>query len=145
MTPTDRLFQLLNQSHQLCNSFLQPCYRILAVLKGGLLETRKTLEVHHLVFQEKNLLRVTIDAFVRRLPLLREDNVVLLNGVLNDIGRRQHLLPVLFSIHLDLMDLGPMGSLLHLSVIHLQEEELVGYQEVYSLFSYPRFKLHYPG
>ena len=43
------------------------------------------------------------------------------------------------------MDLGSVGSPLYLRIIHLQEIELVGYQEVYSLFSYPGFKLHYPG
>ena len=86
MTTTDHLLQLLNRSHQLCDSFLQSCYCILAVLEGGLLETRKTLEIHHPVLQEKNLLRTTIDALMRRLPLLGEDDIVLLDGILDDVG-----------------------------------------------------------
>ena len=75
------------------------------------------------------------------LPLLGEDYVVLLDGVLNDVGCGQHLLSVLLGIRLDPLDLGSMGSPLHLSIIHLQEIELAGYQEVYSLFSYLGFKL----
>ena len=62
-----------------------------------------------------------IDVLVRCLPLLREDNVILLNGILNDVGCGQHLLSILLGIRLDLTDLSPMGSPLHLSVVHLQE------------------------
>ena len=80
-----------------------------------------------------------------RLPLLREDHVVLLNGVLDDIDCGQHFLLILLSVCLDPMDLSPVGSPFYLHIVHLQEMELVGYQEVYSLFSYPGFKLHYPG
>ena len=70
------------------------------------------------------------------LPLLGEDDIILLNGVLDDIGSGQHLLLILLGVRLDSTDLGPVGSPFHLCIIHLQEIELVGYQEVYSLFSY---------
>ena len=76
MAPTDHLLQLLNQRDQLCNSFLQPCYSILAVLKGGLLETQETLEVDYPVLQEKVFLRTMVDLIVRRLPFTGEDAIV---------------------------------------------------------------------
>ena len=76
-----------------------------------------------------------INALVHHLPLLRKDHV----------GRGQDLLLVFLGICLDLTDLGSMGSPLMFSIVHLKEIELVGYQEVYSLFSYPGFKLYYPG
>ena len=82
---------------------------------------------------------------MRRLPLLGEDDIVFLNGVLDHVGCCQHLLLVLLGICFNLMDLGSVGSPFHLCVVHLQEIELVGYQEAYSLFSYLGFQLHYPG
>ena len=39
-----------------------------------------------------------VDVLVCRLPLLGEDNIVLLNGVLDDVGCGQHLLLILLSI-----------------------------------------------
>ena len=62
-----------------------------------------------------------IDALMRRLPLLGEDYIILLYGILNDVGRGQRLLSVLLGIRLNLSDLGPMGLPLHLSIIHPQE------------------------
>ena len=62
---------------------------------------------------------MTVNAVVRRLPLLREDDIVLLDGVLDYIGRRQHFLSMLFSVGLDMTDLCRMGSPFHLSIIHL--------------------------
>ena len=53
------------------------------------------------------------------LPLLSEDNVVLLDGVLDHIGRCQYLVAILLGIRLDTMNLCRMGPLLHLSIIHL--------------------------
>ena len=58
---------------------------------------------------------------MRCLLLLREDHVVLLYGVLNDVGRGQRLLSVLLGVRFNLTDLGSMGSPFHLGVIHLQE------------------------
>ena len=86
-----------------------------------------------------------IDPVMHHLPLLGKDDVVLLDGVLDHVGGGQHLLSVLLGICLNPMDLGSMGSPFHLCIVHLQEIELVGYQEAYSLFSYPGFQLHYPG
>ena len=71
---------------------------------------------------------MAVNALVRRLPLLGKDHVVLLYGVLDDIGRSQYLLSVLLGIHLNPMDLGSVGSPFHLCIVHLQELELVGYQ-----------------
>ena len=86
-----------------------------------------------------------VDPVMGCLPLFGGDHVVLLDGVLNNVGSGQHLLSVLLGVHLDPTDLGSMGSPFYLCIIHLQEMELVGYQEVYSLFSYLGFQLHYPG
>ena len=55
------------------------------------------------------------------LPLLGEDHIVLLYGVLDDVGRSQHLLLVLLGISLDPTDLGSMSSPFHLGIVHLQE------------------------
>ena len=68
------------------------------------------------------LLQVTVDTVVCCLPLLGEDDVVLLDGVLDYVGRRQHLLSMLLGVHLDTMDLCHMGSPLHLSIVHLRDE-----------------------
>ena len=53
MALTDHLLQLLNRHDQLCDGFLQPCYSILVVLKGSLLETQETLKVNYPVPEEK--------------------------------------------------------------------------------------------
>ena len=145
MTSTDRLLQLLNQRDQLCNSFLQPCDRILAVLKGGLLKPQKSLKVHNPIPQEKGVFGTMVNPVMGRLPLLGENHVVLLNGVLDNVGRSQNFLSVLLGIRFDLMDLGSVGPPFHLCIVHLQEVELVDYQKAYSLFSYLGFQLHYPG
>ena len=84
-----------------------------------MLETRQGLKIHHPVLQETSLFQVTVDTIVCRLPLLREDDIVLLNGILDHVGGGQHLLLMLFSVGLNAMDLCHMGSPLHLSIIHL--------------------------
>ena len=66
---------------------------------------------------------MTINPIMHCLPLLGEDHVVLVDHILDSIGGSQHLLPVLLSIHLDPTDLGPMGSPLLFSIIHLKREE----------------------
>ena len=53
--------------------------------------------------------------------LLGEDHIVLLNGVLDDIGRGQYLLSILLNIGFNLTDLSSMGPPLHLGIVHLQE------------------------
>ena len=63
-----------------------------------------------------------VDAIVHHLPLLSKDDVILLNHVLNNIGCGQDLLAILLSICLNPMDLGPMGSLLLFSIVHLERE-----------------------
>ena len=60
-----------------------------------------------------------VDTVVCRLPLLAEDDVVLLNGVFNHVGSRQDLLVMLLGISLDMTDLCRMGSPLNLSIVHL--------------------------
>ena len=59
---------------------------------------------------------------MRHLPLLAEDHIVLLDGVFNRVGSRQDLLVMLLGISLDMTDLCRMGSPLHFSIIHLQDE-----------------------
>ena len=83
---TDQLLQQGNRRGQPCDGLLQSSYGILARLEGGLLETRQSLEIYHLVLQEKNLLRATVNTVVCCFPLLGKDNVVLLDGVLNHVG-----------------------------------------------------------
>ena len=61
---TDQLLQGGNRCGQLCNGLLESSYRILAGLESGLLETQQSLEVHHLVLQEKDLLRATVNTVV---------------------------------------------------------------------------------
>ena len=78
-------------------------------------------------------------------PTFGEDHIVLLNGVLDNVGHSQHLLLILLSVHFNLTDLSSVGSPFYLRIVYLQEMELVGYPKVYSLFSYPGFQLHYPG
>ena len=60
-----------------------------------------------------------VDTVMGHLPLPGKDHVVLLDGVLDYIGRRQHFLSMLFSVGLDMTDLCRMGSPFHLSIIHL--------------------------
>ena len=67
------------------------------------------------------------------------------DSVLDHVGCSQHLLLILLGICFNLTNLHPMGSPLYFGIIHLKEIELVGYQEAYSLFSYPGFQFHYPG
>ena len=64
---------------------------------------------------------MTIDVSMRHLPLFGKDYVVLLYGVLDDIGRGQHLLLIFLGVCLDLTDLGSIGSPFHLGIVHLQE------------------------
>ena len=64
MALTDHLLQILNWYNQLCDGFLQPCYSILAVLKGSLLKTWETLEIHHTILEEKMFLRTLVDPIV---------------------------------------------------------------------------------
>ena len=61
-----------------------------------------------------------------RLPLLPEDEVVLLNGVFDRVGGRQDLLSMLLGVGLDTTDLCRMSSPLHLSIVHLQRRVLEG-------------------
>ena len=63
-----------------------------------------------------------IDMVVCHLPLLRKDDVILLNSVLDHIGCSQHLLSMLLGVGLNTMNLCHMGSPLHLSIVHLQDE-----------------------
>ena len=62
---------------------------------------------------------MTVDTVVCHLPLLRKDDIILLNGVLDHIGHRQNLLSMLFGVSLDMTNLCHMGSPLHLSIVHL--------------------------
>ena len=62
---------------------------------------------------------MTVDTVICCLPLPSEDDVVLFNGVLDYIGRRQDLLSMLLGVGLDMTDLCCMGSPLHLSIVHL--------------------------
>ena len=91
----------------------------MAGLEGRLLETGQGLEIYHLVLQETGLLQAMIDMVMCHLPFLGEDDVVLLDGILDYIGGRQHLLSMLLGIGLNMTNLCHMGSPLHLSIIHL--------------------------
>ena len=62
-----------------------------------------------------------VDSLMGHLPLLGEDHIVLLDGILNHVGCGQHLLSILLSVRLDLTDLGSMGSPFYLGIVHLQE------------------------
>ena len=100
-------------------------YRSRRLLKtmteGGLLETCQRLEIHHPILQEKDLLRTTVDMVVCCLPLLGEDDVILLNSVLDHIGHCQHLLSMLLGVGLDTTNLCRMGSPLYLGIVHLKK------------------------
>ena len=65
---------------------------------------------------------MTVNMVVHHLSLLREDDVVLLDGVLDYVGCSQHLLLMLLGVGLDMTDLCCMGSPLHLSIVHLRDE-----------------------
>ena len=56
---------------------------------------------------------------MRRLPLLPEDHVVLLDRVFNGVGRCQDLLTMLLGVGLDTTNLCRMGSPFYLSIVHL--------------------------
>ena len=71
---------------------------------------------------KEDVLQTMVDPVMSHLPLLSEDDIVLLNDVLNYVGHCQHLLSVLLSIHLNTMNLGRMGSPFHFGIIHLQDE-----------------------
>ena len=86
------------------------------------METCQRLEVHHMIPQEKDLLQMMVNIVVCCFPLLGEDDVVLLNGILDIVGRFQHLLLMLLGVSFNTMNLCCMGSPLHLSIIHLQAE-----------------------
>ena len=60
-----------------------------------------------------------VDMVMNPLPLLGEDHVILLDGVLDHVGRSQHLLLMFLGVGLDTTNLCHMGSPLHLSIIHL--------------------------
>ena len=60
-----------------------------------------------------------VDMTMCHLPLLTEDNIVLFDGVLDHVGRRQDLLSMLLSVSLNTMDLCHMGSPFHFSIVHL--------------------------
>ena len=64
---------------------------------------------------------MAINVLVCHLPLLGEDDIVILNGILDHLGCGQCLLSILLSIHLDPADLGSMGSPFYLCIVHLQE------------------------
>ena len=144
-TTTDQLLQLGNRRSQFCDGLLQSSYSILAGLEGGLLETRQGLKIHHPVLQETSLFRAMVDTIVRHLPLLREDDVVLLDGILDHIGGCQHLLSMLLSVSLNTMDLCRMGSPLHLSIVNLKGRVSEGLQSSFDHPPHPGFKLHYSG
>ena len=63
---------------------------------------------------------MAIDAIMCCLPLLGANHVVLLDHVLDPIGRGQDLLMVLLGICLDTTDLGSMSSPFCFSIIHLK-------------------------
>ena len=63
-----------------------------------------------------------VDPIVCCFPLLGEDHVVFLNGILDHVGCCQYLLTMLFGIHLNTMNLCHVGSPLHLGVVHLRNE-----------------------
>ena len=111
------------------DSFLQPCYHILAVLKGGLLEAQKTLEFHNTSLEEKMFLQMTIDPIMGRLPLSREDAIVLHYCLLNPVCSQQALLTTLLGVCFNLTDLGPMSPPFPFHIIHLKERDQYGHQE----------------
>ena len=60
-----------------------------------------------------------VNTVVGRFPLPSEDDVVLFDGILDYVGRRQDLLSMLLGIGLDMTYLCRMGSPFHLSIVHL--------------------------
>ena len=60
-----------------------------------------------------------VDLLVCHLPLVGKDDVVLFDGILDHVGRRQDLLLMLLSIGLSTTDLRRMGSPFYLSIVHL--------------------------
>ena len=145
MALTNHLLQLLNRCDQLCDSFLQSCYSILAVLKGGLLETQETLKVNYLVLQEKVFLQTTVNPIMSCLPLPREDVIVHHNHLFNPVGGRQDLLVVLLSVCLNLTNLGSMSPPLPFRVINLEKNVSRATKRPYIRFSHPGFQFQYPG
>ena len=85
------------------------------------MKASQRLEINHPVLQETNLLRTTVDTVVCHFPLLGEDDVILLNGILDYVGCGQHLLSVLLGVGLNMTDLCRMGSPLYFSIVHLQK------------------------
>ena len=67
---------------------------------------------------------MAIDAIMCCLPLLGANHVVLLDHVLDPIGRGQDLLTVLLGICLDTTDLGSMSSPFCFSIIHLKRRSV---------------------
>ena len=65
---------------------------------------------------------MTVDPIMCRLLLLQEDDVILLDGVLDHVGRSQRLLVIFLGICLETANLRCMGPPLHLSIVHLQDE-----------------------
>ena len=84
-----------------------------------MLETHQGLEVDHPVLQKAELLWATVDTVMCHLPLPGEDHIILLDGILDHIGRCQDLLTMLLGVGLDMTDLCCMSSPFHLSIIHL--------------------------
>ena len=70
-----------------------------------------------------------------RLPLLSEDDVVLLDGIFDRVGGRQDLLSVLLGIGLNATNLRRMGSPFHFSIVHLQKSVRKTSNVFRSLFS----------
>ena len=85
------------------------------------METQQGLEIYHPVLQKMGLLRAMVDMVVCCLPLLGEDDVILLNSVLDHIGHCQHLLSMLLGVGLDTTNLCRMGSPLYLGIVHLKK------------------------
>ena len=65
---------------------------------------------------------MTVDSVMRQLPLLSKDDVVLFNGILDYVGRHQHLLVILLGVRLNLTNLCHVGSPFHLCIVHLRDE-----------------------
>ena len=125
MAATDCL-QLLNRCDQLCDGFLQPCYHILTVLEGSLLESQETLKFHNTSLEEKMIFQMTINLIVCYLPLFGEDTVVPHYCLRYLICCHQGFLMTLLSVCLNPSNLCPMGIPLLFCIIHLREKTLVG-------------------
>ena len=90
-------------------------------------------------------LQVTVNPIMHHLPLPGKDDVVLQDYILDPVHGQQHLLIVLLGIHLDLTDLGPMGSPLLLCVVNLEKNVSRATKRPYVHFSHPGFQFHNPG